>query len=41
MRLSRVGAFQREEIAAWAKRHLEPGTLVFCDALGCFWDLYT
>ena len=36
MRLSRVGAFQSDEIAAWAKCHLEPGTLVFSDALGCF-----
>ena len=36
MRLSRVGAFQSDEIAAWAKCHLEPGTLVFCDALSCF-----
>ena len=35
MRLSRAGAFQSEEIAAWAKRPLEPGTLVFSDALGC------
>ena len=36
MCLSRVGAFQSDEIAAWTKCHLEPGTLVFCDALGCF-----
>ena len=36
MRLSRVGAFQSDEIAAWARCHLEPGTLVFSDALGCF-----
>ena len=36
IRLGRVGAFQGEEIAAWAKCHLEPGTLVLCDALGCF-----
>ena len=36
MRLSRVGAFQSEDIAAWAKCHLEPGTLVYSDALGCF-----
>ena len=36
MRLSRVGAFQSDEIAAWAKCHLEPGTVVFSDALGCF-----
>ena len=36
MRLSRVGAFQSDEIAAWAKCCLEPGTVVFCDALGCF-----
>ena len=36
IRLSRVGAFQSDEIAAWAKCHLEPGTVVFSDALGCF-----
>ena len=36
MRLSRVGAFQSDEIAAWAKCCLEPGTVVFCDALGYF-----
>ena len=36
MRLSRVGAFQSDEIAAWAKCCLEPGTVVFSDALGCF-----
>ena len=36
MRLSRVGAFQSDEIAAWARCHLEPGTLVLSDALGCF-----
>ena len=26
----------QREIAAWAKCRLERGTLVFCDALGCF-----
>ena len=36
MRLSRVGAFQSAEIALWAKRHLEPGTVVVSDALACF-----
>ena len=36
MRLSRVGAFRSEEIAAWARCHLEPGTVVVSDALGCF-----
>ena len=36
MRLSRVGGFRSDEIAALAKCHLEPGTLVFSDALGCF-----
>ena len=36
MRLSRVGAFRSEDIAAWARCHLEPGTLVLSDALGCF-----
>ena len=36
MRLSRVGGFRNEEIAAWARCHLEPGTVVVSDALGCF-----
>ena len=36
MRLIRVGAIRSEEIAGWAKWHLEPGTLVLSDALGCF-----
>ena len=36
MRLSRAGAFRSEEIAAWARCHLEPGTVVLSDALGCF-----
>ena len=36
MRLSGVGAFRSEEIAAWARCHLEPGTVVLSDALGCF-----
>ena len=36
MRLSRVGGFRSEEIAAWARCHLEPGTVVVSDALGCF-----
>ena len=36
MGLSRVGAFRSEEIAAWARCHLEPGTVVVSDALGCF-----
>ena len=36
MRLSRVGAFRSEEIAAWARCHLEPGTVVLSDALACF-----
>jgi hypothetical protein len=34
--VSRVGAFQSDEIAVWAKCHLEPGTHLFSDALGCF-----
>ena len=34
MRLSRVGAFRSEEIGAWARCHLEPGTVVVSDALG-------
>ena len=36
LRLSRVGGFRSEEIAAWARCHLEPGTVVVSDALGCF-----
>ena len=36
MRLSSVGAFRSEEIAAWARCHLEPGTVVLSDALACF-----
>ena len=36
MRLSRVGGFRSEEIGAWARCHLEPGTVVVSDALGCF-----
>ena len=36
MRLSRVGGFRSEEIEAWARCHLEPGTVVVSDALGCF-----
>ena len=36
MRLSRIGAFRSEEIAAWARCHLKPGTVVVSDALGCF-----
>ncbi len=36
MRLSRVGGFGSDEIAAWARCHLEPGTVVVSDALGCF-----
>ena len=35
MRLSRVGGFRSEEIAAWARCHLKPGTVVVSDALGC------
>ena len=36
LRLSRVGSFRSEEIATWARCHLEPGTIVVSDALGCF-----
>ncbi|MCY4453640.1 MAG: IS1595 family transposase [Immundisolibacterales bacterium] len=36
MRLSRVGGFRRDEIEAWARCHLEPGTVVVSDGLGCF-----
>ena len=30
-----LGAFASEDIAAWAKCHLDPGTLVLSDALAC------
>ena len=36
LHLSRVGAFRGEEIATWARCHLQPGTVVVSDALGCF-----
>ena len=36
MRLSRVGGFRSDEIAAWARCHLEPGTVVVSGGLGCF-----
>ena len=36
MRLSRVGGFRSEEIEAWARCHLEPGTIVVSDGLACF-----
>ena len=39
MSLSRIDAFQSETITAWAKSPLEPGTVVFSDALGCFTDV--
>ena len=34
--LSRVGGFRSDEIVAWARCHLEPGTVVVSDSLGCF-----
>ena len=36
MRLSRVGGFRSEEVEAWARCHLEPGTIVVSDGLACF-----
>ena len=36
MRLSRVGGFRSDETAAWVRCHLEPGTVVVSDAVGCF-----
>ena len=36
MRLSRVGGFRSDEITAWARCHLQPGTVVVSDALSCF-----
>ena len=36
LRLSRVGGFRSEEIAACTRCHLAPGTVVVSDALGCY-----
>jgi len=36
MRLSKVKGFRKEEIAAWAQRHLHAATIVVSDGLSCF-----
>ena len=36
MRFSAVSGFKLKEISAWAKRHLEPKSLVISDGLSCF-----
>ena len=36
MNMNVVKGFQSEEIARWAKQHLEPGSLVYSDGLPCF-----
>lgn len=36
MRLSRVIGFSKEELAAWAKKHVTPKTVVVSDGLTCF-----
>ncbi len=36
MRMDRVPGFRKTALAAWAKRHLVPGTAVVSDGLNCF-----
>ncbi len=36
MRLTKVKGFRKEEIAAWAQRHLQAATIVVSDGLSCF-----
>jgi hypothetical protein len=36
MRMSRVNGFRKEEIAAWARAHVDPNSIVLSDGLGCF-----
>jgi transposase-like protein len=36
LKLTPVAAFTREAIEQWTKTHLEPGTVVISDGLGCF-----
>ena len=36
MRLSSVAGFRKQTLAAWAGRHLQPGTEVHSDGLACF-----
>ncbi len=36
LRLSPLRGFRRKELEAWARRHLQPGTVVRSDGLRCF-----
>ena len=36
MRLSQVTGFSKEEVGDWAKKHLEPDSVVVSDGLNCF-----
>lgn len=36
MRMSVVDGFRKDEITKWAKKHLEPETIVISDGLSCF-----
>ena len=36
MRLSQVECFSKEEVADWAKKYIEPGSVVVSDGLNCF-----
>ncbi len=36
LRLSPLRGFRRQELEAWARRHLQPGTVVHSDGLRCF-----
>jgi len=36
VRFDRVAGFRKEEIAAWAKRYMKPGSSVVSDGLNCF-----
>ncbi len=36
MRLSSVAGFRKKTLAAWAGRHLQPGTEVHSDGPACF-----
>ncbi len=35
LRLSPVGGFRLQELEAWARQHLQPGTVVRSDGLSC------
>ena len=36
IKFNKLAAFTKVEITAWADKHLEPGTQVVSDGLGCF-----